>query len=183
MSLERKLRVAFQQGELHAGDEEGRGLRLLKDGYALLLQGRAKQKDLLGGGTELGSPDLLVLAAEAAVKNEDFETAAVEFCRLFILNPAAPARAAAYQEKNSLEVADRIQFMLDSGFLELPATFQTLAPDHVALLLLVYSSLDGDDAIQFKADNLAWLPEFSERLEKESKHAFYLLASKILRVV
>ena len=114
---------------------------------------------------------------------EDFETAAVEFCRLFILNPAAPARAAAYQEKNSLEVADRIQFMLNSGFLELPATFQTLAPDHVALLLLVYSSLDGDDAIQFKADNLAWLPEFSERLEKESKHAFYLLASKILRVV
>ena len=114
---------------------------------------------------------------------EDFETAAVEFCRLFILNPAAPARAAKYQKKNSLEVADRIQFMLDSGFLELPATFQTLAPDHVALLLLVYSSLSDEDAIQFKADNLAWLPHFSERLEKESRHAFYLLASKILRVV
>ncbi len=114
---------------------------------------------------------------------EDFENAAVEFCRLFILNPAAPARAAAYEDKDSLAVAGRIQFMLDSGFLELPATFQTLAPDHIALLLLVYSSLEGEDSIQFKADNLAWLPLFSARLEEESTHAFYLLASKILRVV
>jgi len=114
---------------------------------------------------------------------EDFENAAVEFCRLFILNPAAPARAAAYDDKNSLAVAGRIQFMLDSGFLELPATFQTLAPDHVALLLLVYSSLEGEDSIQFKSDNLAWLPLFLERLEEKSTHAFYLLASKILLVV
>ncbi len=114
---------------------------------------------------------------------EDFETAAVEFCRLFILNPDAPARAAAYEDKKSLDVAGRIQFMLDSGFLELPATYQTLAPDHVALLLLVYSSLNDEDAIQFKADNLAWLPRFSERLETESRHVFYLLASRILRVV
>ena len=30
---------------------------------------------------------------------EDFETAAVEFCRLFILNPAAPARAGEISEK------------------------------------------------------------------------------------
>lgn len=113
----------------------------------------------------------------------DFEDAAVEFCRLFILSPAAPARAAAYEANETQQVAGRIQFMLDSGFLELPETYQTLAPDHVALLLLVYSSLSDEDAIQFKADNLAWLPKFSERLERESGHAFYLLASKILQVV
>ena len=113
----------------------------------------------------------------------DFEEAAVEYCRLFILNPAVPARAAAYEEKNSLEVAGRIQFMLDGGFLELPERFRSLAPDHIALLLLVSSSLDGADAIQFKAENLAWLPEFSERLEKESRHALYRLAAKILQVV
>jgi TorA maturation chaperone TorD len=114
---------------------------------------------------------------------QDFEDAAVEYCRLFILNPVAPARAAAYEEKDSLEVAGRIQFMLDSGFLELPERFKTLAPDHIALLLLVYSSLEGDDSIQFKGDNLAWVSDFSERLENESQHALYLLAAKILRVV
>lgn len=114
---------------------------------------------------------------------QDFEDAAVEFCRLFILNPVAPARAAAYEEKDSLEVAGRIQFMLDSGFMELPERFKTLAPDHIALLLLVYSSLEGDDSIQFKGDNLAWISDFSERLENEGQHALYLLAAKILRVV
>lgn len=114
---------------------------------------------------------------------QDFEDAAVEYCRLFILNPVAPARAAAYEEKDSLEVAGRIQFMLDSGFLELPERFKTLAPDHIALLLLVYSSLEGDDSIQFKSDNLAWIADFLERLENESQHALYLLAAKILKVV
>ena len=114
---------------------------------------------------------------------QEFEDAAVEFCRLFILNPVAPARAAAYEEKDSLEVAGRIQFMLDSGFLELPERFKTLAPDHVALLLLVYSSLEGDDSIQFKSDNLGWLPDFSELLEEKSRHGLYLFAAKILKVV
>ena len=72
MSLERNIRVLFQGSEAHALDEEGRGLSLLAEGYELLLQGRAKQRDLLGSGAELGEADLLVLAAEAAVKNEDF---------------------------------------------------------------------------------------------------------------
>lgn len=112
-----------------------------------------------------------------------FEEAAVEFCRLFILNPAVPARAAAYEDKNSLEVAGRIQFMLDSGFLEVPERFRSLAPDHVALLLLVESSLEDADALQFKADNLAWLPEFSERLRNESKHALYRLVARILQAI
>lgn len=115
---------------------------------------------------------------------DDFEAAAVEFCRLFILNPAAPARAAAYLEKkNSLEVAGRIQFMLDSGFLELPERYQSLAPDHVAVLLLVFSSLDGADATRFKADNMAWVPGFSDRLHRETGHALYRLAAKILQVI
>ena len=73
--------------------------------------------------------------------------------------------------------------MLDSGFLELPERFKPLAPDHVALLLLVYSTLIGEDSIQFKGDNLAWLSDFSARLENECKHPLYLLVAKILRVV
>ena len=50
----------------------------------------------------------------------DFDDAAVEYCRLFILTPAAPASAVAYDETKGNEVAGRIQFKLDSGFLELP---------------------------------------------------------------
>jgi hypothetical protein len=84
MSLERNIRVLFQGSEAHALDEEGRGLSLLAEGYELLLQGRAKQRDLLGSGAELGEADLLVLAAEAAVKNEDFATAADAAHRFFL---------------------------------------------------------------------------------------------------
>ena len=114
---------------------------------------------------------------------EDFEKAALEFRRLFIREAAVPVRAEVYEKKDEPEVAGRIQFMLDSGFLELPVTYRTLAPDHLALLLLVYSSLEGEDAKQFKVDNLSWLPKFSERLKKEAGHPFYRLAARILQVV
>lgn len=113
----------------------------------------------------------------------DFDDAAVEYCRLFILTPAAPARAVAYDETKGNEVAGRIQFMLDSGFLELPEHFATLTPDHVALLLLVASSLSGDDYIQFRKDNLFWLGEFTEKLGKASSHPIYQLVGKIVRVM
>ena len=125
----------------------------------------------------------VALSLEKDWTPQDFADAALEYRRLFIFNPVAPARAAAYEGRDNLEVAGRIQFMLDSGFLELPERFKTLAPDHVALLLLVYSSLEGDDSLQFKNDNLVWLSDFSERLEDESRHALYLLAAKILQVV
>ena len=111
---------------------------------------------------------------------EEFDDAAVEFCRLFVLNPAAPARAAAYFEENELDIASRIQFMLDNGFLELPKSFQTLSPDHIALLLLVQTTLGGEDAVQFKKDNLSWLPEFSKKLATESQHPLYQLAAKLI---
>ncbi len=110
----------------------------------------------------------------------DFDDAAVEFCRLFILEPRVPARAAAYFEENELEIAGRIQFMIDNGFLELPGGFKTLSPDHIAILLLVQTTLGGEDAIQFKKDNLSWLPEFSEKLAVESEHSFYQLAAKLI---
>ncbi|MDB4272997.1 molecular chaperone TorD family protein [Akkermansiaceae bacterium] len=111
---------------------------------------------------------------------EDFDDAAAEFCRLFILEPAVPARAAAYFTENDLEIAARIQFMLDNGFLELPEGFQTLSPDHIAILLLVQTTLAGEDAVQFKKDNLSWLPEFSGKLASESGHPFYQLAAKLI---
>ena len=117
---------------------------------------------------------------EKAWTEDDYDDAAVEFCRLFVLNPAVPARAAAYFEESELEIAGRIQFMLDNGFLRLPENFQTLSPDHIAILLLVHITLEGEDAIDFKKDNLSWLPEFSEKLLAESKHPFYTLAAKLI---
>ena len=110
----------------------------------------------------------------------DFDDAAVEFCRLFILDPKVPARAAAYFEEKELEIAGRIQFMLDNGFLELPKGFQSLSPDHIAILLLVLTSLAGEDAVQFKKDNLSWLPEFSSKLAEKSEHPIYQLAAKLI---
>ena len=113
---------------------------------------------------------------------QDFEDAAVEFCRLFILNPAVPARAAAYfEEEKSNEIAGRIQFMLDNGFLELPESFQSLAPDHISLLLIVQGTLEGEDAIQFQADNLSpWVSAFSNSLSENTEHPLYRLAGKLI---
>lgn len=114
--------------------------------------------------------------------DQDIEDAAVEFCRLFILNPAVPVRAAAYfEDEQSNAIASRIQFMLDNGFLELPESFQSLAPDHIALLLIVQSSLDGEDALQFQADNLTpWASTFAKSLEETSTHPLYRLAAKLI---
>ncbi|MDB4354137.1 hypothetical protein N9Z02_02420 [Akkermansiaceae bacterium] len=111
---------------------------------------------------------------------EDYDDAAAEFGRLFILEPTVPARAAAYFEKDDLEIAGRIQFMLDNGFLELPEGFLTLSPDHIAILLLVQTTLGGEDVVQFKKDNLSWLPKFSGKLATESRHPFYQLAAKLI---
>jgi TorA maturation chaperone TorD len=116
--------------------------------------------------------------------DQDFEDAAVEFCRLFILNPAVPARAAAYfEDEKSNEIAGRIQFMLDNGFLELPESFQTLAPDHISLLLIVQGTLAGEDATQFQADNLPpWVSTFSKSLSETTEHPLYRLAAKLVKL-
>lgn len=115
--------------------------------------------------------------------DQDFEEAAVEYCRLFILNPAVPARAAAYfPEENAQEIGSRIQFMIDNGFIDLPENYRSLAPDHIALLLIIHSSLAGDDARQFHADNLApWSDRFADALEQSAQHPLYRLAGKLVR--
>lgn len=112
---------------------------------------------------------------------QDFEDAAVEYCRLFILNPAVPIRATAWFDDNSTEIASRIQFMLDNGFLTLPETFQTLSPDHLAVLLLIQTTLAGEDATQFEADNLTpWVPKFATALGERTTHPIYRLVSRLL---
>jgi len=114
---------------------------------------------------------------------DDYEEASVEYCRLFIVNPVVPARAAAYFEEQELEIASRIQFMLDNGFLELPEKFQNLAPDHVATLLLIRTSIEGEDEAQFTADNITpWIPRFAEALLEKTTHPIYRLAARLVMI-
>ena len=113
----------------------------------------------------------------------DFEDAAVEFCRLFILDPKAPARAAAFEDSNRPVVASRIQMMIDAGNLNLPERYQSLAPDHIAVLLLVFSSLKEEDGQAFKEENLFWLPQFIDRLLSSEEHVLYRLIAKSLEVI
>lgn len=114
--------------------------------------------------------------------DQDYEDAAVEFCRLFILNPAVPARAAAWREARPDEIAGRIQFMLDQGFLTLPAPFSTLTPDHLSVLLLIQSSLGDEDDGQFWEDNLGpWLAQFATALQQKSTSPLYRLVGAILQ--
>lgn len=113
---------------------------------------------------------------------KDYEEAAVEFCRLFILNPAVPARAAAWIEDKPDEIAGRIQFMLDQGFLTLPEPYANLTPDHLSVLLIIQCSLGEEDDGQFWADNLApWLPRFGKRLRKDSHSPLYRLVGHLLK--
>lgn len=114
---------------------------------------------------------------------KDFEDAAVEFCRLFILDPKAPARAAAYEDSERPVVASRIQMMIDAGNLTLPERYQSLAPDHIAILLLIFSSLSEEDGRAFKEENLFWLPKFSERLLNNGQHVVYRLIAKSLEAI
>ena len=71
MALDRALRVSFRLAEELGKDPEGQteGRKELRNAYELLIKGRAQKKDALGAGLELQSPDILVLAAEAAVQN------------------------------------------------------------------------------------------------------------------
>ena len=113
---------------------------------------------------------------------QDHEDAAVEFCRLFILNPLVPARAAAWIEEKPDEIAGRIQFMLDQGFLILPEPYLTLTPDHLSVLLLIQCSLGEEDDGQFWADNLTpWISRFAKKLRKESTSPLYRLAGHLLK--
>ncbi len=124
--------------------------------------------------------------AEAILSQEwsedDFEEAAVEFCRLFILNPVVPARAAAWFEEKPGEIASRIQFMIDQGFLTLPAPFDKLTPDHMAVLLVIQGSLGEDDDGQFWADNVQpWIKRFSKALAEKTNSPLYQLTARILK--
>lgn len=156
---------------------------------AATLLAREITPDVLSALQEPGTADVLKqIEPEIADRLEkpwngqDFEEAGMEFRRLFILKPTVPARAAAYFEDNELEIAHRIQFMLDQGFLEVPESFQTLAPDHIAVLLLIQTSVAGEDAVQFAADNLTpWISQFSKSLEQQTRHPIYLLAAKLLQ--
>lgn len=112
----------------------------------------------------------------------DYEDAAVEFCRLFILNPTVPARAAAWLEDQPDEIASRIQFMLDQGFLVLPESHKTLTPDHLSVLLIIQCSLGEEDDGQFWNDNVTpWLPSFAKALQEKSTSPLYRLVGKLLQ--
>lgn len=111
----------------------------------------------------------------------DYEDAAVEFCRLFILNPAVPARAAAWLDDKPDEIASRIQFMLDQGFLVLPEPYHNLTPDHLSILLLIQCSLGEEDDGQFWADNVSpWVPRFAQQIQEQSSSPLYRLVGRLL---
>ena len=118
----------------------------------------------------------------------DFDDAAVEFCRLFILNPAVPPRAIAWMEKDAQAnpvVASRIQTLIDHGTLRLGPPFQNLPPDHIAVLLLVYSQLAASSqerGKEFVTENLSsWLPQFTSSLRECRTHPIYSLAAKLIQ--
>ena len=86
MTLDRHIRAAFRESEeiaLRAAtldpaaalEARRKAQELFLEVYALFT-GAREQRNLLRVGAELTSPELLVLAAEAAVKNERFDLAA-----------------------------------------------------------------------------------------------------------
>ena len=94
MTLDRHIRAAFRESEeiaLRAAtldpaaalEARKRAQEKFLEVYALF-SGAREQRNLPRAGAELTSPELLVLAAEAAVKNERFDLAAEVTLRFFL---------------------------------------------------------------------------------------------------
>ena len=60
--------------------------------------------------------------------------------------------------------------------------------DHIGLLLLFYARLldsqtEAPALERFRAEHLAWIPEFCDSVERESKHPFYTAVSRRTRAL
>ena len=86
MALDRNIRVAFQISNQDEDTSEPLDGKKLEDAYALLMRARV-QNNVFGAGGELTSPDVLVLGAEASVKNKRFDLAANALHSFFLQNP------------------------------------------------------------------------------------------------
>lgn len=132
MALDRSIRVGFRLAEELGKDPEGfaEGKRELRRAFESLNAGRSRPKEILGSGSELKSPDILVLAAEAAVQNQEFgvATKAVQdyflqtppqnqyFCRALFAKAQVEARAASKLHGFDLvhQVLRSVSFLLEA---------------------------------------------------------------------
>ena len=87
MALDRKVRRTFEESAALGADVEMDGNEALKTAYNMLVRGRSQSKDVDGAGTEMLSPENLVLCAEAAILNKRFDLANSVISEFFMQHP------------------------------------------------------------------------------------------------
>ncbi len=145
-----------------------------------------RQPDVLAGFTEIEPECAQYLTKEW--QESDFESAAVDFCDLFIMPESGSApRAAAWLEMGgelTAEAVDAVvnQFISDWK-IEVPPSYQYLAYDHLSLIFYIAVVIGQQDealAEEFEAAVLTpWVGRFGESLTKSSS-PFYRALGEML---
>lgn len=177
---ERAAEVALHRlcGRLLLREIDGEFLSFLKsdNGFAIL----AKEDPALAG--------LLAKDWQAS----DYEDAAVEYCRLFIVPGVSVPLASAYQAKGGRQssgsdngVSTLVPVVLEALTLSLPAELAVLPPDHLSVLLEIRAWLlqneDFAGADEFTRICLSpWLGAFCNRLGNEAESPIYLATAQLL---
>jgi TorA maturation chaperone TorD len=151
-----------------------------------LLVGEVLSREIDASILQLVSqPDLLELLCEIEPACRDyiqkewsadeFESAAVEFCDLFIMPESTTApRAAAWLELGCEVTADSVDAVvrefLTEWKIQVPPAYQYLAYDHISLILYVSAVIlqaHSDQSEEFDEITLdSWVPSFAASLAK-----------------
>lgn len=121
--------------------------------------------------------------------DDDYEQAAVDFCGLFLMpETACAARAAAWLPIGGVITAETIDTLVH-GFvstwnIEVPASYQTLTPDHASLLLYLAAVIRKSEPSQvdeFEAIALrSWLPAFGSELAQTSSPLYSVIGQLLV---
>lgn len=116
--------------------------------------------------------------------NIDFDDAATEYCRLFILPKGVPALASAWLSGENAVIPTLVHHLESTLQLSLPGDQR---PDSAAVLLPLMAWLienQAEASADFKAIALdPWIPAFAEALHEQANLPIYQVTAKLLQAL
>ena len=123
-----------------------------------------------------GDPELAA-ELDKTWEKSDFETHAVEFCRLFIYPAVAPARPEHWMKQRDGEQFSIRRWFEEENLPELAPHLAELPDTHIAKILAVRAGVSGASeewVAQYEAEMIApWVEKFAAALREKSEVALY----------